>query len=136
MTCCQEVRTADFRRVYCWQFGAIAPDSFWHASDAELAAACNGVGPDHWPRWARSVLTLLLRPLDASSAPHDWEYSLPEKSYSHFTRANWRLAVNATKEALYDMRPAVIPLGLTAALLCQFFGWRAYKNGKPRKTKK
>lgn len=123
---------ADFRRAFCWAFGAIAPGSFWDASEAELEAACNGVGPERWPHWARALISWFLRPLDASSAPHDWEYSLPEKSYWHFTRANWRLAVNATREALYDARPGVIPLGWIAALLCQIFGWRAYINGWPR----
>ena len=129
------MRGAEFRRVFCWQFGALAPQSFWEASSEELAAACNGVGPEHWPRGLRWLITWFLRPLDASSAPHDWEYSLPEKSYWHFTRANCRLAVNATKEALYDIRPGVIPLGLMAALLCQIFGWRAYINGKPKEIK-
>ena len=124
--------SAEFRRAFCWAFGALAPDSFWQAGEKELEAACNGVGPEHWPRWARALISALLRPLDASSAPHDWEYSLPEKSYWLFTRANWRLAVNAAKEALYDVRPCVIPLGIAAAVLCQIFGWRAYINGKPK----
>ena len=105
---------------------------FWSASEAELDAACNGVGPEHWPRRGRWLISWFLRPLDASSAPHDWEYSLPKKSYWRFTRANWRLAVNCTKEALYDVRIGVIPLGLIAALLCQIFGWRAYRNGRLR----
>lgn len=125
------VNTARFRRAFCLEFGAIAPDSYWSATPEQLAAACNGVGPEHWPRWARWFLSILLRPLDASSGPHDWEFSLPEKSYWRFTRANWRLAVNASKEALYDVRPAVIPLGWIAALFCQIFGWKAYINGKP-----
>lgn len=129
---CGGSRTAAFRRAFCAEFGALAPQSFWGASDAELAAACNGVGPEHWPRFARRIMSALLRPLDASSAPHDWEYSLPGKSYAHFTAANFRLAVNMAKEALYDFRPAVIPLGIAAALFCQLFGWRAYIEGKPR----
>ena len=121
---------ATFRRLFCSRFGALAPDSFWNASDAELKATCNGVGAERWPRWLRAVLSVLLRPLDASSAPHDWEYSLPDKSYRHFTEANFRLAVNACKEALYDVRPAVIPLGILAAVLCQIFGWHAYRTGR------
>lgn len=124
-----------FRRLFCSRFGALAPDSFWNASESELDAACNGVGADRWPCWLRAVLSALLRPLDASSAPHDWEYSLPDKSYRHFTRANIRLAVNSCKEALYDVHPAVIPLGILAAVLCQLFGWHAYLTGKPGSTK-
>lgn len=125
-------RNSEFRRAFCRQFGAAVDPSFWCASGRELDAACNGVGPGHWPRWTRWILSVLLRPLDASSAPHDWEYSLPNKSYWHFTRANLRLAVNCTREALYDVRPIVIPLGIIAALFCQIFGWRAYLNGRLR----
>jgi len=125
---------AQFLRAFCNEFGALAPDSFWRASASELAAACNGVGPDRWPAWMRWILSVLLRPLEASSSPHDWEYSLPNKSYAHFTRANFRLAANAAKEALYDVRPCVIPLGILAALFCQIFGWRAYLSGKPREA--
>ena len=126
---------AEFRRLFCSRFGALAPDSFWDAPETELAAACNGVGADRWPRWLRAVLSALLRPLDASSAPHDWEYSLPDKSYRHFPLANFRLAVNSCKDALYDVHPAVIPLGILAAMLCQMFGWRAYLTGKPGSPK-
>jgi hypothetical protein len=55
---------------------------------------------------------------------------MPEKSYWHFTQANYRLAINAGKEALYYFCPVVIPLGIIAALFCQIFGWRAYLNGR------
>ena len=124
--------SATFRRVFCWQFGAAAPDSFWQASEEELEAACNGVGPEHWPPWIRTLVSWLFRPLDASSAPHDWEFSLPDKSFANFTRANLRLAINSTKEALYDVRPYAIPLGILSAVLCQVFGWHAYINGRPK----
>ena len=123
---------ADFRRAFCWRFGALVDPGYWTATEQELQAACNGVGPEYWPRWARICISVLLRPLDASSGPHDWEYSLPDKSYWRFTRANLRLAVNCGKEALYDVRPLVVPLGVLAAVLCQLFGYRAYLEGRPR----
>ena len=123
---------AQFLRAFCHEFGAFAPESFWRASEYELAAACNGVGPDHWPAWIRHALTWLLRPLEASAEIHDWEFSVPHKSFRSFSAANCRLAVNCAREALYDLRPGVIPLGILAALICQAFGWRAYKIGRPR----
>ena len=126
------IQTARFRRAFCLEFGAIAPDSYWSATPKQLAAACNGVGPEHWPQWARWILSVLLRPLDASSGPHDWEYSQKAKSYRAFSAANWHLAVNVAREALYDCRPGVIPAGVLAALLCQLFGLRAYKSGRLR----
>ena len=123
---------AHFLRAFCNEFGAFAPESFWLASGSELAAACNGVGPDHWPAWLRHVLSWLLRPLEASAMVHDWEYSLPDKTFRSFTAANVRLAANIMLEAVYDCRPFCMPAGIFAALFCQLFGWRAYKNGRPR----
>lgn len=122
---------AQFLRAFCCEFEAFAPDSFWKASGSELAAACNGVGPDHWPVWLRYAFSWLLRPLEASAEIHDWEYSLPVKSYRNFTAANARLAANVMLEAFYDCRPVCMPAGILAALVCQLFGWYAYKKGRP-----
>jgi hypothetical protein len=125
-------RRIPFLRAFCHEFHAAAPDSFWRATDDELARAFNGIGADRWPGRLRVVLTALLRPFQAAALVHDWEYSQTAKSYRAFTAANRRLAANIAREALYDCRPGVIPAGALAALLCQFFGWHAYLNGGPR----
>ncbi len=119
-----------FLRAFCNEFGAFAPESFWKASDVELTVACNGVGPERWPCGMRKLCSWLLRPLEASAAIHDWEYSQPDKSFRAFSAANARLAANVMLEALYDCRPACMLMGIAAALACQFFGWSAYKNGR------
>lgn len=125
-------RRIPYLRAFCGEFHAAAPDSFWSATDIELSQAFNGIGADHWPKWLRNMLTALLRPFQAAALIHDWEYSQKEKSYQAFSRANWHLAVNIAREALFDCRPGMIPAGALAALLCQLFGWRAYINGRPR----
>lgn len=125
-------RRISYLRAFCSEFHADAPDSFWAATDAELMQAFNGIGAEHWPKWLRTFLTALLRPFQAASLVHDWEYSQKVKRYSAFTAANWHLCINIAREALYDCRPGVIPVGVLAALLCQIFGWRAYKQGTPR----
>ena len=125
-------RRIPYLRAFCNEFHAAAPDSFWDASDVELAQAFNGIGVDRWPSRLRTTLTALLRPFQAAALVHDWEYSQKVKSYRAFSAANWRLAVNIAREALYDCRPGVIPAGALAALLCQLFGWRAYINGRLR----
>ena len=125
-------RRISYLRAFCCEFRAVAPGSFWSASDSELAQAFNGIGAEHWPKWLRNVLTALLRPFQAAALIHDWEYSQKVKSYRAFAAANWHLAVNVTREALYDCRPGVIPAGALAALLCQIVGWRAYINGRMR----
>ena len=121
-----------YLRAFCVEFHAVAPDSFWRASDAELARAFNGIGADQWPKCLRAALTALLRPFQAAAFVHDWEYSQEPKSYRAFTAANWHLLVNIAREALYDCRPGMIPAGVLAALLCQIFGLRAYLNGRLR----
>ena len=118
-----------YLRAFCYEFHAAAPVSFWTATDNELARAFNGIGAEQWPKQLRFALTVLLRPFQAAALVHDWEYSQKAKSYRTFTAANWHLAVNITREALYDCRPGVIPAGALAALLCQAFGWHAYKTG-------
>ena len=123
-------RRIPYLRAFCYEFHASAPGTFWSASDAELAQAFNGIGAGHWPHWLRASLTVLLRPFQAAALVHDWEYSQNVKCYRTFTAANWHLAVNIAREALYDCRPGVIPAGALAALLCQVFGWRAYKRGR------
>jgi len=121
-----------YLRAFCYEFHAAAPDSFWCASDAELALAFNGIGAAHWPKWLRGMLTVLLRSFQAAALVHDWEYSQEVKSCRAFTSANWHLAVNIAREALYDCHPGVIPAGVLAAILCQLFGWRAYIKGRLR----
>lgn len=127
-------RRIAYLRAFCNEFHAAAPDSFWAASDDELALAFNGIGADHWPKLLRAALTALLRPFQAAALVHDWEYSQEAKCYASFAAANRRLAVNVAREALYDCRPGVIPLGIAAAMLCQVFGWRAYRNGRIREV--
>ena len=124
--------SASFLRALCLEIRAAAPDSFWRASDPELMRAYNGIGPDRWPCWIRGAVTRLLRPFQAAAFVHDWEYSLPEKSYRAFTAANRRLAANVVREALYDCRVSLIPAGIAAAVLCQLFGLAAWRRGRPK----
>lgn len=116
-------------REHCDRIGVRAPASFWRASDKDLAAAFNGVGPDRWCPVFRAAVSWLLKPFFTAALPHDWEYSRPEKSYMAFTAANWRFAVNGCLEALDERRPGMVFMGLALALLCQLFGWGGYLHG-------
>lgn len=122
--------SAPFLRELCREIHAAAPDSFWAASDAELVRAFNGIGPERWPCRIRGAVTRMLRPFQSAALVHDWEYSLPDKSYSAFTKANLRLAANVAREALYDCRVSLVPAGIAAAVLCQVFGYAAYRRGR------
>lgn len=114
----------------CAEIGAKAPASFWAASDETLARAWNGIGPEHWPKWMRGAVSALLRPFSAAALIHDWEFSNPVKTVKGFTAANARLTGNIIREAIFDCHPALIPWGIAAGVLCEIFGWRAYKEGK------
>jgi len=120
----------------CCEIRASAPPEFWTASVDELERAYNGIGPEDWPEWVRKFISILLRPFAAAALIHDYEFSREYKSYGMFTDANIRLAVNVAKFAVFDHRPILIPYGVAAGLLCQFFGYQAYKNGKLREVAK
>ena len=109
------------------------PNSFLTADDIFLCACYNGIGPDRWSGYFRRITTWLLDFFAADALIHDYEYSLPAKSYFHFTMANLRFVWNAAVLAFssYDKKKAIqiTGLGLLLGLLCQFFGYDGYKNG-------
>ena len=125
-----QATSIEYLRSFCKEFHAVAPKSFWDAPDDVLKRTYNGIGAEYWSPKIRAVITAVLRPLQAAAFVHDWEFSQPDKSFSNFTIANYHLALNVAKEAIYDCRPSVIPAGIAAAVLCELFGYRAYKAGR------
>ena len=117
-------------REHCDRIGVRAPASFWTADCRDLAAAFNGVGPDRWCPAFRAVVSWLLKPFFTAALPHDWEYSLPRKSYRAFTAANRRFIVNSSLEALDERRVSLVFMGVALAVLCQLFGWGGYLHGR------
>ena len=115
-------------RGHCKRIGVKAPEGFWAARSKDLAAAYNGIGPEAWNPGFRSVVTWLLSPFSAAALPHDWAWSQQEKSYGRFTKSNLEFAYNAWREALWQKRIALIPMGVFFALLCQIFGWKGYRG--------
>lgn len=107
-------------RIYLGNFSV--PQGFFETDGEVLAQIYNGVGPEHWSARFRRFTSWVLDFLEASALIHDWEYTFQEKRYGAFTVANLRLAKNAARDGHFLA-------GLAAALLCQFFGWRAWKEG-------
>lgn len=124
--------TVEYLRATCIELKYAAPPEFWTVPIDELKRAYNGIGPEHWPTWARRAVSALLRPFEAAALVHDWEFSRDVKSKGLFTDANFRLALNIGKQALVDRRPILIFYGIAAAILCEFFGYKAYKEGRLR----
>ena len=104
------------------------PPGFKRTNSARLCQLYNGIGAEWMPKWMRSLITYIADRLEAPALIHDFEYTIGKKSYWRFTVANVRLAYNSAK----CKRPF---LGITAAVVCQLFGWWAYKGGKEVETK-
>ena len=109
-------------KMHCFDAGLSMPHMFRFASSADLQACYNGIGPDRWSSRFRRFTTWILTFLEASALIHDWEFTYQPKTYGAFTLANIRLAFNATK----DNHPFS---GITAAFLCQLFGWKGFLKG-------
>jgi len=110
-----------------------APDSF-RSEQLEILHGCyNGIGPDRWSTRFRAFVTWVLGFFEADALVHDYEYSLPKKSYGLFTVANLRFALNsvilaAVRFGVTRKTAKVAALGLLLALLCQLFGYSGYKT--------
>ena len=115
--CRSKVRNVDFLLRYCVAIGAIAPASFWDASEEELS------------RVHRVCPPFMLGSFSASALVLDWEYAQPGKSFAKFTAANYRLAVNVAKEAAYDYDLLSFFFGIPIGILYEIFGWSLYKKG-------
>lgn len=109
-------------KIHCFDAGLSMPEMFRYASQEELQACYNGIGPDRWSSCFRRFTTWILTFLEASALIHDWEFTYQPKNYGAFTLANLRLAYNAAK----DKHPFS---GITAAVLCQLFGWKGFRKG-------
>ena len=99
------------------------PPNFKRYNSKRLLRCYNGIGAEWMPKWFRDFVTYIWDELAAAALLHDFEYAHGAKSYWRFTVANVRLAYNAAR----SRRPL---LGIGAMIVCQLFGWGAYKAGK------
>ena len=133
MSCYEYSRThvRDLRNIAGF-FRLSAPPGFWKIDEQSLTALYNGIGPEKWSHRFRRMTTWLLRYFESDALIHDYEYSLPVKSYKHFTIANLRFALNSVRLSFRSMNffraVKVSVLGLLLAVLCQCFGWHGYKD--------
>ena len=116
-----------------------APESFFSAGIDTLETCYNGIGPECWPKLLRKMVSELLQLFAAGALVHDFEFSQGEKSYRHFTQANCRLAWNCMILAFVGPVRLIRPirknrmklalLGGMLGVLCQIWGYSAYKSG-------
>ena len=116
-----------------------APAAFFAADLSTLQKCYNGIGPECWPVLLRKLVSELLLIFAAGALVHDFEFSQGKKSYKHFTQANIRLAFNCVILAFAGpvrlLRPIrknrmkLALLGGMLGVLCQIWGYSAYKSG-------
>ena len=83
----------------------------------------NGIGAEWMPRFLRKLITKLFSRMEAAALFHDIDFLNPNKKYYNFIKANVRLAYNGIKSGC--------PFSaLLLAVICQLFGWSAWKDGK------
>lgn len=99
------------------------PPNFKRYNSKRLLRCYNGIGAAWMPKWFRDFVTYIFYRLEAAALLHDFEYTRKKKSYWRFTVANVRLAYNSA-------RSRRLLLGIAAMVVCQLFGWSAYKAGK------
>jgi hypothetical protein len=95
----------------CRRAGLHAPDSFWAASEEEIAANFNGAGPDTFSlsRWRivravfgdsdlnaafRAILTRFLELFVLAFVIHDWRYANADRTEAGFHAANAEMLAN------------------------------------------
>lgn len=109
------------RIVYRKKF--LLPVGFTERSNNWIRSQYNGIGAEWMPKFVRKLMTNLLGKMEAAALVHDCEFAFTQKSFRKFTVANFRLAVNGAKCG----HPFC---GTASAVLCQLFGWSAYRDGK------
>lgn len=133
MAYCYSLEHVMLLRERCRAAGCSAPSAFWTAPGEELRAYYNGIGPDSWSPRFRAWVTWLLELFEIAALPHDFEFATSPRRYWRFTLANWRFMINAAREILRMNRKLqeklwLILCGILLALLCQFFGWKGYRE--------
>lgn len=103
------------------------PAKFKKTNSGKMAKLYNGIGAEWMPKLLVRIITYICDRLEAPALVHDFEYSMKPKTYWRFTVANVRFAYNSAK----CRRPV---LGIAGAVICQLFGWWAFKNGKEIKS--
>ena len=101
-------------------------------TDEELCRIYNGIGPEYFPGWLRTVLDALHPSLAPVALIHDVEWSESDGKAETFAESNARFRRNGCKVACAAFgwwRPRryfVVWDAVKFARICQRFGWSAF----------
>ena len=111
-------------------------------TDEELASMYNGIGPDAFPQWLRSLLDALHPSLAPVAFIHDVEWSASDGTKESFSASNARFKRNGYRiaKAMYGWwnprRYLVMNDARRFGNLCEFFGWEAWRAPYEKRTGK
>ena len=103
----------------------------WKFSYTDLQKIYNGIGPDRFPQWLRTIITEANGLFEPAAVIHDVQYHLGG-TYDDFTAANKQFKENCyvlVKAAYGWYNPARYKWLFRArryAEYCQVFGWSGY----------
>ena len=119
-------------RAICEDLGLEGREILAKYTDEELASIFNGIGPESFPSWLRSVLDALHPSLAPVALIHDVEWSESDGKEETFAASNDRFCRNGCKVASASFgwwrprRYLVMWDAVKFARICQRFGWGAF----------
>ena len=128
----EKIKEAAELVALCEKHGLEGREAFEGLSADELAGMYNGIGPDSFPDWLRSVLDFLHPSLAPVAFIHDVEWSRSDGTKESFAASNARFKRNGYKVAKAEFgwwnprRYVVMNQARRFGNVCQLFGWRAW----------
>lgn len=102
-------------------------------TNTQLGSMCNGIGPEKFPAWLRTVLDALHPSLAPVAFIHDIEWSLSDGTKESFAESNARFKRNGYRVAKAEFgwwnprRYIVMNHARRFGNICQAFGWDAWR---------
>lgn len=103
-----------------------------HYTPQQLASIFNGIGPESFPAWLRTLLDAIHPTLAVVACIHDVEWTESDGTRESFTASNRRFFRNGWRVACASFawwRPRRYLVAFDAwkfARICQRFGWAAW----------
>lgn len=120
-------------KALCEEYGLEGRDILDRHTNTELASLYNGIGPESFPEWLRSVLDFIHPSLAPVAFIHDVEWSESDGTRESFAASNVRFKENGYRVAkgMYSWwrlrRWLVMNDARRFGNLCQSFGWSAWR---------
>lgn len=129
-------------KYICEKYGLEGREILDKFTNAQLQTVFNGIGPEAFPDWLRSVFDFLHPSLEAVAFIHDAEWELSDGTKESFKASNERFKRNGYKVAKAEFgwwrprRYVVMNQARRFGNICQAFGWSAWMEPYNERLKK